>query len=401
MLNLPLSANRCRPLRVASLCLFLTLSACQSTSPPQWQWQRAEAGLPRQAITLAVAADPDDPNRLWVGSYTPGGLARSDDGGQTWTSGIAGRAGNPVFDLLATPPTSSTVGGEQPREGALWAATRAGLLRSADGGASWQPAGGGLPAMPVLSLAADATGRVYAGLDTAGIYAETGDGAWESLAPPLSSKDDREEPGGEMASAGVLSLAVSPDGRQLYAGTAGRGVFASPDGGRTWVNAYPGAYAPNLALDPARPQVALASLRDQLARTQDGGKTWYTLPVAWAHDLVVSLLWRADGALGTGTGQGRLYYSPDGGDSWVEGGAGLPRGAGVLDLIATRQQLLAATWTGLYGSDNGGETWKYLTPALGQPNATTLLSTEAALWLGTRTGLYRWQPDSRQWVPMP
>jgi photosystem II stability/assembly factor-like uncharacterized protein len=387
-----------------SLLLLLVLTACQPAPPPQWRWQRAEAGLPRQAITLAVAADPGDPNRLWAGSYTPGGLARSEDGGRSWTIGEVGQAGNPVFDVLALP---------QDRGGViLWAATRAGLLQSIDAGVTWQLGNDGLPAMPVLSLAADGTGRVYAGLDTAGIYAQTQPGDWESLA---SSSDTPAAQGGGLslamteagsgnellASAGVLSLAVSPDGRQVYAGTAGRGIFASQDGGRTWANAYLGAYASNVALNRARPEIAIASLRDQLVRTQDGGQSWHKLPVTWAQELVVSLLWRADGALGAGTGQGRLYYSPDGGDSWLESSAGLPPGLGVLDLATTSEGLLAATWTGLYGSDDGGESWHYLTPALGQPNATSLLTTAAGLWLGTRTGLFHWQPDSHAWMAMP
>jgi hypothetical protein len=117
MMNLPLFANRCRLWLPVSLGLFLVLTACQSNPPPQWRWERAEAGLPRQAITLAVAADPTDPNRIWVGSYTPGGLARSDDGGQTWTMGTAGRAGNPGFDLLVTPAASSAVEGVQRTDG--------------------------------------------------------------------------------------------------------------------------------------------------------------------------------------------------------------------------------------------------------------------------------------------
>lgn len=415
MMNFPCSAKQQQPIPARRLCLAwgilctVLLAACQSTPSPQWRWQRAEAGLPRQAITLAVAADPGEPQRIWVGSYTPGGLAQSEDGGQTWTTGLVGRAGNPVFDLLALPPLLSPPEGG--KAGGVWAATRAGLLQSADGGVTWQPVSDGLPAMPVLALAADASGRLYAGLDSAGVYAQTAAGSWESLAsPPVSpaSKGGNlslaaREPGSEndlLASAGMLSLAVSPDGRQLYAGTAGRGVFASQDGGHTWVNTYPGAYVPNLAFNPANPQVALASLRDQLVRTRDGGKTWQTLPVAWAQELVVSLLWRADGALGAGTGQGRLYYSPDEGNSWLESSAGLPRGLGILDLASTSKRLLAATWTGLYGSDNG-ESWQYLTPALGQPNATALLSTAAGLWLGTRTGLFRWQADSRQWLAVP
>lgn len=385
-------------------CLYfmLLLAACQASQAPQWRWERAEAGLPRQSISLAVAADPADADRLWLGSYTPGGLARSEDGGQTWTPIEVERAGNPVFDVLVL---------SSPKGGVLWAATRAGLLRSADGGDTWQRSEAGLPVMPVLALAADASGRVYAGLDSAGVYAQTATGGWESLAGPVVAPGKgaglslaMAEPDAEnelLASAGVLSLAVSADGQYIYAGTAGRGVFASQDGGRTWVNAYAGAYAPNLAFNPAKPQVAVASLRDRLVRTQDGGQTWHTLPVAWTQELVVSLLWRADGVLGAGAGQGRLYYSRDDGDSWLESSAGLPKGMGILDLAVTPRRLLAATWTGLYGSDDGGESWRYLTPTLGQPNATSLLATENKLWLGARTGLFRWQADSRRWLAVP
>jgi photosystem II stability/assembly factor-like uncharacterized protein len=393
------------------ICLYLTLllAACQASQAPQWRWERAEAGLPRQSISLAVAADPADANRLWLGSYTPGGLARSEDGGQTWTSLEVGRAGNPVFDLLLLQPSllSPSLGGTK---GEVWAATRAGLLRSADGGDTWQRTEAGLPTMPVLALAADASGRIYAGLDSAGVYAQTVTG-WESLAAPvvvpakaggLSSALAEPEAENELlASAGVLALAVSADGRTIYAGTAGRGVFASGDGGQTWVNTYTGAYAPNVVFNPVNPQVAIASLRDRLVRTHDGGQTWHTLPVAWAQEVVVSLLWRADGLLGAGTGQGRLYYSRDGGESWLESSAGLPKGMGILDLAVTPRRLLAATWTGLYGSDDGGESWRYLTPTLGQPNATSLLATETELWLGARTGLFRWQPDSRRWLAVP
>jgi photosystem II stability/assembly factor-like uncharacterized protein len=386
-------------LRHYLVCLILCsllLAACQSTSPSQWQWERAEAGLPRQSITLAVAADPTDPNRLWVGYYAPAGLATSDDGGQTWTTGIGatGLADNPVFDLLFVPPQ----GGET--SGTLWAAVRDGLLRSVDGGANWQLLVDGLPPAPVFALAADATGRVYAGLDDAGVYAQ-GEEAheWETLTPPQSPFAGGDVRGG-LASTAVLSLAVSPDGRQLYAGTADRGIFASQDGGRTWVNTYPDHYVPNLALNPTNPAQAVASLRDRLVRTRDGGQSWHTLPVAWAQDEVASLLWLENGALGAGTGQGRLYRSLDGGDSWVEGGTGLPRGS-VLDLAVIGTRLLVATWTGLYDSEDGGETWRYLTSTLGNPNAQALLTTEAGLLLGTRAGLFRWQPDTRQWEVAP
>jgi photosystem II stability/assembly factor-like uncharacterized protein len=361
------------------------LTACQATSGPTWQWQRAEAGLPRQAITLAAAADPDRPERLWIGYYTPAGLSRSEDGGQSWTAEDIGQAGNPIFDLLFLP---APLPGQ---EGVLWAATRLGLFQSSNGGDTWQPVPG-LPPVPVLALAADRAGRIYAGLNNQGIYVQTGPDTWSSLALGPDAET--------LATTGVLSLVVASDGQQLYAGSAGQGLFASQDGGQSWVNTYPGAYVPNLAFHPANPPIAVASLRDRLVRTVDGGKTWHTLPLAWASDLVVSLLWLDDGALGAGSGQGRLYRSLDNGDSWVEGGAGLPS-SGILDLAVGPKQLLAATWTGAYGSNNGGESWYYLTPGLGHPNSVALLTTETTLWLGARTGLYKWQPDGGQWVAAP
>jgi photosystem II stability/assembly factor-like uncharacterized protein len=331
---------------------------------------------------LALAADSSDPTRLWAGYYAPGGLAASRDGGRTWTTGAAGLGDNPVFDLLAFP------GGQ------LWAATRDGLLQSADGGASWRPVTG-LPPGAVFALAADAMGRIYAGLDGAGLYRqEVEGGGWTAL----GASDER------LASAAVLSLAASPDGTQLVAGTAGRGLFASQDAGRTWLAAFPDAYAPNLALDPSQPATAVASLRDQLVRTGDGGQTWSVLPVPWARDEVVSLLWSADpltrtgGTLWAGSGHGRVYRSRDGGDSWVEGGNGLPARSGVLALAAVGDRLLAGAWTGVYASNDGGQSWTYLSPSLGFPFANTLLATDAGLLLGTRTGLFRWQPAARRWM---
>lgn len=380
---------------------LLSLTACQTTDSPAWQWERAEAGLPRQAIALTVAADPVDPARLWVGYYAPDGLAASQDGGQTWTAGASGLAGNPVFDLLALPPSAGAA------LGTLWAATRDGLRQSLDGGASWQPPPAELPAVTAFALAADASGRLYVGLDNAGIYAAGPDGTgWEALASSLSPASAGPEGGGDLlASAAVLSLAVSPDGRQIYAGTAARGIFASRDGGHTWINTYPGQYVPNIALNPANPSLAVASLRQRLVRTRDGGQSWHTLPLPWASDEIASLLWLADGRLGAGTGQGRLYLSQDGGDSWVEGGAGLSSRGSVLALTLAGGQeagrphrFLAGTWTGVYGSDDGGQTWASLAPSLGVPNARALISTESGLLLGTQTGLFRWQPELGNWV---
>jgi len=139
--------------------------ACQRQPQPEWQWTRAEAGLPRQAITLSLAVEPNQPDRLWSGFYAVPRLASSQDRGESWRIDEAGpnrsqdrgeswrinEAGpNPVFDLL--PAAHSR---------AVWAATRAGLRHSPDSGLSWQPVTGELPPAAVFAVAADNGGRLY------------------------------------------------------------------------------------------------------------------------------------------------------------------------------------------------------------------------------------------------
>ncbi|MCB0163964.1 MAG: hypothetical protein KDI79_07055 [Anaerolineae bacterium] len=377
-------------LKYIALTMLFLLAACQTAGPaslPQWQWTRAENGLPRQAsIVLAAAVNPINPDQFWAGYYSAGGLLTSQDGGQTWTVNGAGLADNPIFDVLPSAPIGQEKGAIK-----LWAAARDGLLASSDGGQSWQSTPG-LPAATAFALATDAEARLYAGFDGAGVYAETEDGTWRSIVPEDSP----------LASAAVISLAVSDNGQYLYAGTSGQGIFASRDSGQSWQAAYEGKYGSNMAINPTNPHSAIASLRDQVVRTQDGGQSWQrvaSLPLKF--DEATSFLWLADGALIAGTSQGRLYRSPDGGTTWSQGGDGLPAG-GVLDLAGVERsgdahRLLAATWNGLYGSDDLGETWHNLAPDLGTVNAHALLTLEDGLLLGTGAGLFRWQVDDQRW----
>jgi len=385
--------------------LLWVLTGCQAI--PDWRWELAEADLPRQTVILTLAVDPDDPHRLWAGYYAPGGLAISQDGGRTWSTDTQGLGDDPVFDLLSVPGHS------------LLAATRDGLLERTQEGETWKLKGpNSLPSTAAFALASDASGKIYVGLDDAGVY--VGDPEKDTW-HPLS----RDEP---LSTAAVLSLAVSRDGNYLYAGSAGAGLYASQDAGRTWTAAFPLDFVPNLALDPSHPMTAVASLRDRLVRTDDGGRSWHTVSVPWAADEVVSLLWLegpatrsspmtgASGTLLAGSGQGQVYCSQDGGESWEKRGARVPSQGGVLALAAADDRLFAGTWTGIYasplpsisrpraaeeGCGDPSQAWTYLSPSLGIPNANTLATPDAGLLVGTRAGLFRWQPTTRRWAEIP
>jgi hypothetical protein len=83
------------------LSILLILSGCRPAG--SWHWERAEAGLPHEAMILTLAADPTDPQRLWAGYYAPAGLAVSQDGGETWVYNAEGLGDNPIFELLYLP----------------------------------------------------------------------------------------------------------------------------------------------------------------------------------------------------------------------------------------------------------------------------------------------------------
>ena len=92
------------------------------------------------------------------------------------------------------------------------------LLRSSDGGRTWQPIGG--PALVVLDWA-----------DQAGLWGATADGqVWRS-----------RDGAGSWQRPGRLDgqpEALVADGERLYAAVAGLGIVSSTDGGRTWQVRY-------------------------------------------------------------------------------------------------------------------------------------------------------------------
>ena len=116
----------------------------------------------------ALAVDPANPDVVYVGAFFGGpfnGLFKSVDGGTTLTSlGVPGSFRSLSIDT----------------QGAIYAGNASGgVVRSADGGASWTDASAGLPGGQTLAVAADplVAGRVYAWIQGAGLFASGDQGA--------------------------------------------------------------------------------------------------------------------------------------------------------------------------------------------------------------------------------
>jgi photosystem II stability/assembly factor-like uncharacterized protein len=204
----------------------------------------------------ALAVDPLDSGRVWAG--TASGLYRSDDGSATWRStpvvaqeiyailfdrrnaekmyvgsfydvepGYYGYPeGGSIFVSLNRGDTFSqnphdfgslvTVIADDPfDERTLYVGTGAGVHLTHDSGATWEAPASDAPAIGyVRALVADPArvGRLYAATDS-GMYRSLDAGrSWSAFGVGLGSLI-------------VSSLAITPDGHWLHAGTYGGGVF--------------------------------------------------------------------------------------------------------------------------------------------------------------------------------
>jgi photosystem II stability/assembly factor-like uncharacterized protein len=160
---------------------------------------------PTPPTVTTLAAAPSDGNTLYAGGWEGGGfLYRSTDGADTWSDLKNG------FEVLSVEVDSC-----DPR--ILFAGGTQGISRTIDGGDSWSR--GNIPGDPnygfgpfVHAIARDPRhpSSVFAGT-AQGLYWSNDHGAtWARFDPPLDEV--------------VVSLALDPSGRFLYAGTQS-GVF--------------------------------------------------------------------------------------------------------------------------------------------------------------------------------
>jgi hypothetical protein len=193
--------------------------------------------------------------------------------GQAGPWSMNGPEGGSVYCIVRDPFAVST----------LYAGTRHGVVRSTDGGASWQASAAGMPSVKVTTIAADSTtpGTLYAGtrtdagVESVGIFKST-DGAatWTAVNSGLVDTSTGISP------VDVLVLAIDPGSPgNLLAGTSNSDIFKSTDGGATWHAETTGGSAFGFAVTafqflPGNSAIVYAASNEGLLRSPDGGVTW-------------------------------------------------------------------------------------------------------------------------------
>jgi hypothetical protein len=211
-------------------------------------WQTVYTALAGMTIS-SLALDLQSAGRLYVGLLGPrqcvvadfcgpvgGGVLRSDDGGASWQQLQTNKA---VYSLRVDPLTGSTVYAGV----SLGLFEGMGVYKSVDSGVSWRR----LPQNDIFSLAIDPS-------NPSTLYAST---SFDGIVKSVDGGESWSASG--LAGNTIASLAVDPSSSStVYAGT-GSGVFRSRDSGASW---HPiglgGSYVSGLAFDPSSPETAYA-----------------------------------------------------------------------------------------------------------------------------------------------
>jgi photosystem II stability/assembly factor-like uncharacterized protein len=265
-----------------------------------------------------------------------------------------------------------------PHDHLLFAGTRgSGLWRTADRGRSWAPLD--FPEPDVFSVSVSvADGTVYAGTEPSKLFRSTDGGAgWEELATlrELPSAPSWSFPPRPWTSH-VRWIAPSPhDASRLLVGIELGGLMLSEDGGVAWHDHRPGAQSDvhSLAWHPTEVGRAYEAGGGGAAWSSDGGRTWrpadtgrdrnYTWSVA--VDPADPDRWFVSASPGPmnahRSGRAEAYiYRWQGDGPWERLAGGLPQPLDAMPyaLLALDDRLVAGLSDGrLFTSPDGGDTW--------------------------------------------
>ncbi len=275
-----------------------------------------------------IAFDPTDPQVVWMGAPA-GGLWKSIDGGQNWTTntdrlanlGISDIEINPINKNIMYIATGDRDGGDT---------YSFGVLKSTDGGNTWK-----------------ATGLVHV----------------------------------VQSQIKITDLYLNPANPNIVIATTSQGIYRSLDAGDTWMNVQSGSFNA-IVQKPGNPQVLFCSSlsNPRIYKSINNGQTWSLvlhngLPTGGIRRIELAVTPHDSNYIyalyGESTNNGFLAIcrSTDGGDTWTQ--------------MATSPNLLG--WE-VNGSDVGGQAWYDLALAVNPTNKNEVYVGGVNIWRSSNGG---------------
>lgn len=320
-------------------------------------WAASPAGLFRnidgdwlpvlQTFPFSQVGTVLDLGKTVLAAGLSGGLVYSRKTGENWQYAVLEQVTNPVTCLAASPNFAED-------QVVLAGTAGDGVLRSVNGGQSWQLVNFGLRDF-----------HIYA-LETASVW-------------------------------GLKEASFS--------GTA-NGIYYSPNGGRAWrFSGLDGITVLSLALHPDfenSPIILAGTENHGIWRSEDSGQNWSPVELPGFKELTINAFLRFENAWLAATSEAGVLTSDDDGLTWTITNSHLPP---ILTLAQSLGNLFAGTYQqGIYRSLDGGNTWEPVESWVAQRFSQLLAwpAFEQDYWvaLGPQSGVWVSEDKVDGWQPL-
>lgn len=305
-------------------------------------WSPAAGNFPFTQVGAVLSL-----GKVVLAAGLSGGLVCSQHAGENWLRCSLEQVTQPITCLAASPNYAFD-------QVVLAGTAGDGVLRSVNGGRSWQ--------------------LVNFGLRDFSIYCLSSAKVWKQKEP-------------------------------VFAGSA-NGVYYSPNGGRAWrFVGLDGYVILSLAIHPdfQRSPVILAGTESHgLWCSTDGGRDWNQLDLHADEMLTVNALLITPNTWLVATSEAGIFNSQDEGRSWRPAQTSLPP---VLSLAECAGYLYAATYQeGIYRSQDGGESWDKIDNWVAQRFNQLLVwhgeRNHHWLAMGPKSGMWISEAEADTWLPV-
>lgn len=312
-------------------------------------WNPSSSGLEGRDYVRVVAIAPAVSGLAMAG--TGGSIFRSVDGGANWAVSASGVRGMRCQALAAS--------GAVPGAVALGCGTGiygAGVWISRNWGLDWEFVGGGNDYVYSLAMGAGGPETLFAGCDLGILRTLDGGRSWDRTIV-------------EGANRFVALCADSANPGRFYAGSNGNAVWRTLDSGANWSKSSSGLDWPAvrcLGIDPGQTAKLYAGVDATFPRygvygTPDGAASWQPAQSGIQAERIWSIaVDPVDGAVYAGSMSNGLFKSVDGGVAFYPTGAGLGSPVVSLAVDPVSRRVYAGTWGGVYLSSDLGQTFDKL-----------------------------------------
>ncbi|MFZ2095140.1 MAG: hypothetical protein WAV05_00755 [Anaerolineales bacterium] len=341
-------------------------------------WTLSNQGIPGEKV-YTIALDPKNVNYMYLGTFTHG-IIKSSDGGISWQN--SGLPNDQFYALAINPNTTNDI---------LAGTEGDGLFRSQDAGKTWIRSNAGIQNAQVSSVILSPTlpNTLYASVLGGGVYKSKNEGMnWEEMNRGLTDRN-------------VLNMVMDPaQPNLLYALTSEGGLFKndlSRDDG--WISTGSGLPLTQYKI-PAYADghpFATLEMRESFANSQEG-----LTPGQVIHASLQTMVFAPSNhqILYLGTGGSGVYRSADGGQSWQPAGLNSQNILALAVDLVNPNLVYAATATpgSLKISTNGGNNWTDLSLGVSFYSLEASPVTAGIVYAGTNSGVYRYQ--SGKWTAL-